>query len=213
MRVRFNKEANEILNSSNIYLNEEDAKRNIGKWKNVFKNGNDIYLEIGIGKGDFIVGMAKKYPNINFIGIEKNETILAIALNKIVSEGLKNIIVISNNADKLKEVFEENEIDKIFLNFSDPWPKKKHIKRRLTYSSFLDIYENILKEDCIIEFKTDNQILFEFTIMEICNTNRKIEYISLNLHLTDCTDNIMTEYERKFSQKGNRIYKLVWKNK
>ena len=213
MRVRFNKEANEILNSSNIYLNEEDAKRNIGKWKNVFKNGNDIYLEIGIGKGDFIVGMAKKYPNINFIGIEKNETILAIALNKIVSEGLKNIIVISNNADKLKEVFEENEIDKIFLNFSDPWPKKKHIKRRLTYSSFLDIYENILKEDGIIEFKTDNQILFEFTIMEICNTNRKIEYISLNLHLTDCTDNIMTEYERKFSQKGNRIYKLVWKNK
>lgn len=213
MRVRFNKDANNILNSSNIYLNEEDAKKNIGKWKKTFENENDIYLEIGIGKGDFIVGMAKKYPNINFIGIEKSETILAIALNKIITERLENVIVISNNADQLKEVFEDSEIDKIFLNFSDPWPKKKHVKRRLTYCSFLDIYQHILKEDGVIEFKTDNQILFEFTIMEVCNTNRKMEYISLDLHSTDCQDNVMTEYERKFSQKGNRIYKLVWKNK
>ena len=213
MRVRFNKDANNILNSSNIYMNEEEAKKNIGKWKKTFENENDIYLEIGIGKGDFIVGMAKKYPNINFIGIEKNETILAIALNKIITEGLENVIVISNNADQLKEVFEESEIDKIFLNFSDPWSKKKHVKRRLTYSSFLDIYEYILKDDGNIEFKTDNQILFEFTIMEVCNTNRIMEYISLDLHSTDCTDNVMTEYERKFSERGNRIYKLVWKNK
>ncbi len=213
MRVRFNKDANDILNSSNIYFNEEEAKKNIGKWKDAFENNNEIYLEIGIGKGDFIVGMAKKFPNVNFIGIEKNETILAIALNKIINEKLKNVIIISNNADQLNDVFDKNEIDKIFLNFSDPWPKNKHFKRRLTYSSFLDIYENILKDEGVIEFKTDNQILFEFTIMEVCNTNRIMEYISLDLHSTDCTDNIMTEYERKFSQKGNRIYKLVWKNK
>lgn len=211
MRVRFDKNAAEFLNDENIHIN--NAKEYKGKWKNIFNNNNDIYLEIGMGKGDFLVGMAKKYPNINFIGIERNVTILAKACKKILSEGLTNVRIISDDANLLKDIFEENEINKIFLNFSDPWPKSKHAKRRLTYFSFLDIYDYILQDNGIIEFKTDNQLLFEFTIQEVNNTGRKIDYISLDLHNTECIDNIMTEYEEKFSKKGNRIYKLIWYNK
>ena len=210
MRVRFDKNAAEFLNEENIHIN--NAQEYKGKWNKLFNNKNEIYLEIGMGKGDFIVGMAKRYPNINFIGVERNVTILAKACKKILSENLTNIRIISEDAEKLEEIFEKNEVDKIFLNFSDPWPKSKHAKRRLTYYKFLNIYENILKDDGVIEFKTDNQILFEFTIMEVNNTNRKIEYISLDLHNSDCEDNIMTEYEEKFSKKGNKIYKLVWRN-
>ncbi|MBE5821455.1 MAG: tRNA (guanosine(46)-N7)-methyltransferase TrmB [Clostridiales bacterium] len=210
MRVRFDKNAANFLNEENIHINNSIEFK--GKWKTVFKNDNKIYLEIGMGKGDFLVGMAKKYPDVNFIGIERNVTILAKACKKILNENLTNVRIISDDANILNEIFEKNEIDKIFLNFSDPWPKSKHAKRRLTYSSFLNIYDEILKNDGLIEFKTDNQLLFEFTIQEVNNTGRKIEYISLDLHSTDCKDNIMTEYEEKFSKKGNRIYKLIWNN-
>ena len=210
MRVRFDKNAADFLNEENIHIN--NSKEFKGRWKKVFKNDNEIYLEIGMGKGDFLVGMAKKYPEVNFIGIERNVTILAKACKKILNENLTNVRIISDDANILEEIFEKNEIVKIFLNFSDPWPKSKHAKRRLTYSTFLNIYDNILKDNGIIEFKTDNQLLFEFTIQEVCNTGRKIEYISLDLHNTDCSDNIMTEYEEKFSKKGNRIYKLIWNN-
>ena len=211
MRVRYDKNANKKLDENNLYI--ENSKEKIGKWKNEFENKkNPIYLEIGMGKGDFIVGMAKAFPNVNFIGMERNLTVLAKAAKKVKDEGLTNVRLISNDAEELEEIFKKGEIDKIYLNFSDPWPKKKHAKRRLTYSKFLDMYDVILKKDGVIEFKTDNQGLFEFTIMEIANTNRKIEYVSLDLHNTDEL-NIMTEYEYKFSQKGNRIYKMIWNHK
>lgn len=210
MRVRFDKKAQEFLNENEIHINNPSDF--LGKWKKCFNNKNEIYLEIGMGKGDFIVEMAKRNPNINFIGIEKNVTILAKAVKKVMKEELENVRLISYDASNLKEIFKKGEIDKIYLNFSDPWPKSKHAKRRLTHSNFLDIYDYILKKDSVVEFKTDNQILFEFTIMEIANTKREIEYISLDLHALNLEDNIMTEYEEKFSKKGNRIYKLIWKN-
>lgn len=210
MRVRYNKNAEKILNENNTCVNNAvDLK---GKWKKEFANDNPIYLEIGMGKGNFIINMAKAFPNVNFIGLERNRTILVKALKKIQEENIANIRIISNDAQKLLDIFKKGELDKIFLNFSDPWPKNKHFKRRLTYRSFLDLYDIILKKDSVIEFKTDNQILFEFTIMEICNTRHDMKSISLDLHKTD-EFNIMTEYEEKFSKKGNRIYKLVWLKK
>jgi len=210
MRVRYNKNAEKILNENNTCVNNAvDLK---GKWKKEFANDNPIYLEIGMGKGNFIINMAKAFPNVNFIGLERNRTILVKALKKIQEENIANIRIISNDAQKLLDIFKKSELDKIFLNFSDPWPKNKHLKRRLTYRTFLNLYDIILKKDSVIEFKTDNQILFEFTIMEICNTRHDMKSISLDLHKTD-EFNIMTEYEEKFSKKGNRIYKLVWLKK
>lgn len=207
MRVRFDKNADKTLEENNKYIIEPLSK--IGKWKEEFNNENPLHLEIGMGKGNFIINMAKAFPNINFIGMERNKTILAKAIKKIEKEGINNIRVMSSDAQQLKEIFNVKELDKIYLNFSDPWPKSKHYKRRLTYRDYLDLYDYVLKDNSIIEFKTDNQILFEFTIMEICNTQRKMEYISLDLHNTD-EFNVMTEYEEKFSNKGNRIYKLIW---
>ena len=210
MRVRYDKNADKTLEENEIYIQE--PLQNIGKWQQEFENENTLHLEIGMGKGNFIINMAKHFPDINFIGMERNKTILAKAVKKIEKEGITNIRVMSSDAQQLKEIFASKELDKIYLNFSDPWPKNKHYKRRLTYKDFLDLYDYVLKNDSIVEFKTDNQILFEFTILEVCNTGRQMEYISLDLHNTE-EFNIMTEYEEKFSKKGNRIYKLVWKNK
>lgn len=210
MRVRYDKNADKTLEENEIYIQE--PLQNIGKWQQEFENENPLHLEIGMGKGNFIINMAKQFPDINFIGMERNKTILAKAVKKIEKEGITNIRVMSSDAQQLKEIFASKELDKIYLNFSDPWPKNKHYKRRLTYKDFLDLYDYVLKNDSIVEFKTDNQILFEFTILEVCNTGRQMEYISLDLHNTE-EFNIMTEYEEKFSKKGNRIYKLVWKNK
>lgn len=210
MRVRYNKNAEKILNENSICINNPLNLK--GKWKKEFANNNPIYLEIGMGKGNFIINMAKAFPNINFIGLERNRTILVKALKKIQEENIVNIRIISNDAQKLLDIFKKSELDKIFLNFSDPWPKNKHLKRRLTYRTFLNLYDIILKKDSVIEFKTDNQILFEFTIIEITNTKHDMKSISLDLHKTD-EFNIMTEYEEKFSKKGNRIYKLVWLKK
>lgn len=210
MRVRYDKNADTTLEENDIYIKE--PLQNISKWNQEFENENPLYLEIGMGKGNFIINMAKHFPNINFIGMERNKTILAKAVKKIEKEGITNIRVMSSDAQQLKEIFANKELDKIYLNFSDPWPKNKHYKRRLTYREFLDLYDYVLKKDSIVEFKTDNQILFEFTILEVCNTGRQMEYIALDLHNTE-EFNVMTEYEEKFSKKGNRIYKLVWKNK
>lgn len=209
MRVRFDKNADETLKENEKYIKEDDDVK--GKWRKIFNNDNLIHLEIGMGKGNFILNMAKQFPDINFIGIERNRTILAKAVKKIEKEGIENIRVMSNDADELENIFDSGELDKLYLNFSDPWPKNKHYKRRLTYREYLNKYSNILKQGALIEFKTDNQLLFEFTILEVCNTSRTMEYISLDLHNAE-EFNIMTEYEEKFSKKGNRIYKLVWKN-
>lgn len=203
MRQRNVKNKKEIINNSKyIILNPTDY---CGKWKSLFNNSNPIYIEIGMGKGDFILGNALTYPDINFIGIEKYDSIIALAIKKIDKYELDNLKLIRMDALNICDVFNK-EIDKLYLNFSDPWPKERHAKRRLTSNVFLEKYDNIFKKDKIIEMKTDNQGLFEYSLISFTNNGYKIEDISLDLHNSNVENNIMTEYEKKFSSKNNRIY-------
>ncbi len=158
-----------------------------------------------MGKGDFIKENAKAYPNINFIGIEKFDSIMALAIKKIDMEELPNLKLIRMDALEILDVF-DHEIDKLFLNFSDPWPKPRHAKRRLTSEVFLEKYDNIFKNDKVIEMKTDNQSLFEYSLISMVNYGYKIDNLSLDLHHSDTQNNIETEYERKFSALNNPIY-------
>lgn len=203
MRQRNVKNKKEIINNSNYVV--FDCQNYKGKWRDLFNNNNPIYIEIGMGKGNFIIENAKRYPNINFVGIEKFDSILALALKKIDKEELPNLKVIRMDANIINDVF-EHEIDKIFLNFSDPWPKARYTKRRLTSQEFLVRYENLFKDKKVIEMKTDNRGLFEFSLISYVNMGYKIEDISLDLHNSLYPDNIMTEYEEKFSAKNNCIY-------
>lgn len=209
MRLRNNPKAYEIMNdNADFVVIEPDSLK--GNWKDVFGNENLIYIEIGMGKGDFIYENARRYPDINFIGIEKYPSVLAAAINKINFQDKKpNLRLMRYDAIELEKVFNEDEVAKIFLNFSDPWPKSRHAKRRLTSNKFLDVYRNILSSDGKIEFKTDNQSLFEYSLISLNNYPLDIEYVSLDLHKSlENETNIMTEYERKFCTKGP-IYKLV----
>lgn len=202
MRQRNVKNKKEIINNSNyIVLNPNDYK---GNWNNLFQNNNPIYLEIGMGKGDFIMENAKRYPDINFIGIEKFDSIMALAIKKI-PEGLKNLKLIRIDALNILDVF-DREIDRIYLNFSDPWPKPRHEKRRLTSSNFLNMFDVIFKDKKEIVMKTDNRGLFEYSLISFNENGYKILEVSLDLHGDKKEDNIETEYERKFSLKNNVIY-------
>lgn len=205
MRLRKIKGAREALEENKYYFipNPENFK---GNWKNVFNNNNPIHLEIGCGKGNFIIGMAKAFPDVNFIALEKFESVLIRALEKIESEEIPNLKLINVDADTLLNIFATSEVDNIYLNFSDPWPKTRHAKRRLTYKTFLDIYSNILKDSGAIMQKTDNKILFEYSIESLSENNWVLSNISVDLHSTDMF-NIMTEYEAKKSKLGP-IYRL-----
>ena len=203
MRLRNVKGANEIINKSELVI--DNYKEYKSKFKTIFKNNNPIHLEIGTGKGNFIINMAKNYPDINFIGIEKYDSVLVRALEKI--DYLDNLRFIRMDATYIEDIFQK-EIDTIYLNFSDPWPKERHRHRRLTDSYFLKRYDNLFKDKKHIIMKTDNRKLFEYSIIEFTNYGYKIENISLDLHKDDIKDNIETEYEQKFSSKGFPIYKI-----
>lgn len=201
MRPRRVKNSQEIIDSSKYVIsNPEEYK---GKYKEIFNNDNPIRLEIGMGKGDFIVGMATKYPNINFIGVEVQEAVIVRAIKKLDKLDLPNVRVIMINADKLNDVF-DHEIDTLHLNFSDPWPKNRHAKRRLTNKTFLDIYENLFISNPHIIQKTDNILLFAYSIEELVKHGYIFNKVSLDLANEDI-DNVQTEYERKFMLKGERI--------
>ncbi len=209
MRIRNNPKAKEII-AAHKYV-ESLPKDHKDKWQVVFGNANPICLEIGMGKGDFIIGMAKLHPNINWIAIERFPTIILKALKKIDAEGLTNIVVIDIDAAELGDVFGDGEINNIYLNFSDPWPKSKHDKRRLTHRNKLDIYEKIINTDGKLIFKTDNQKLFEWSLESFSKYGMILENISLNLHETDWHNsgsNVVTEYETKFSNLGFRINRV-----
>lgn len=178
-----------------------------GKWNKAFDKNQPLHIEIGTGKGRFITGMAKANPDINYIGIELADSVIVTALDRIIEEELSNVKLLNVNANDLREHFDKGEVDRVYLNFSDPWPKKRHAKRRLTYKSFLEIYENILVDKGEIHFKTDNQGLFESSLMSFSGYGMLLTYVSLDLHNSDYEGNIMTEYEEKFSSKGNRIYR------
>ncbi|MDQ0233669.1 tRNA (guanosine(46)-N7)-methyltransferase TrmB [Metabacillus malikii] len=179
-----------------------------GKWNELFGNDNPIHIEVGTGKGQFIVGMAQQNPEINYIGIELFDSVIVAALQKVVDLQLPNLKLLNVNAKDLAEFFDVEEIDRVYLNFSDPWPKTRHIKRRLTYKSFLALYEKILKKGGEIHFKTDNQGLFEYSLISFSEYGLMLKYVSLDLHNSNFEGNIMTEYEEKFSEKGQRIYRV-----
>lgn len=204
MRLRNNKDAKEIIESSKyLVLNPELNK---GKWNKLFNNNNPIYIEIGCGKGNFIIENAKRNKNINYIGIEMYDTVLMYAIKKI-DEDIDNLRFIRMDARLIDEVFDK-EIDLIYLNFSDPWPKKRQAKRRLTHARFLEKYDSIFKSNKTIFMKTDNMHLFEFSIESLSEYGYTLRNISLDLANSDIEENIMTEYEEKFTNKGIRINRL-----
>lgn len=208
MRLRNVKGAAATIESSDcIILNPKDNK---GSFNRLFNNDNPIYIEIGMGKGNFIIENAIKYPNINFIGIEKFDSVMVRAIEKLNGKYIANLKFIKMDATEIDEVFEK-EVDRIYLNFSDPWPKKRHAKRRLTHTEFLRKYDRIFKSTREIVLKTDNRKLFEFSITELTNYGYKIQEISLDLYKDDIIDNIQTEYEKRFNEKGFPIYMISLK--
>lgn len=203
MRLRNVKNKKEILASSKILVtNLENCK---GNWSNIFGNSNPIYIEIGMGKGKFIIENAINFPDINFIGIEKYDSVLASALKKV--DYLPNLRILRMDASEIDSVF-DREIDLIYLNFSDPWPKKRHALRRLTSPVFLLKYDKIFKGDCKIIQKTDNKGLFAYSLVSLSNFGYTLEFVTLDLKNED-TFNITTEYEEKFMMKNVTINKLV----
>jgi tRNA (guanine-N7-)-methyltransferase len=205
MRLRNIKGANEkIINSSYVILNYKSLR---GNYHKVFRNDNPIHIEIGMGKGSFIIESAKRYKDINFIGIEKYDSVIVKALEKLEDLDLPNLKLIRMDATEIADVFLE-EIEMIYLNFSDPWPKVRHTNRRLSSKIFLERYDSIFKDKKIIIMKTDNRHLFEFSIKSFIDYGYKIEDICLDLYSEDTTFNIATEYEDKFHRKGQAIYKI-----
>lgn len=201
MRLRNVKNAHEILRQSNYVI--KNPKEYKGKFKIIFNNEAPIRLEIGMGKGQFIINMAKKYPNINFIGVEKYESVLVRAIQKLNDEKIDNLKFICIDAKELNEVF-DHEIDTLHLNFSDPWPKKRHADRRLTSHIFLSIYDDIFVGDKKIIQKTDNIVLFASSLSSLSTYGYILEKVSLDLHNEEI-DNVKTEYEEKFSGLGFKI--------
>lgn len=208
MRLRNVKNKEEILNNSTYLVkNPED---NLGRWQKLFGNSNPIYIEIGMGKGKFIIENAIKYPNINFIGIEKFDSVLARSLPKI-PEGINNLLIIRMDALNIDKVFSK-EVDRIYLNFSDPWPKARHHLRRLSSKIFLEKYDFIFKDDKEIYMRTDNQSLYIYSLMSFSEYGYILRNISFDLH-KDEEELITTEYEDKFSSKGMPIYSVVAESK
>ena len=204
MRLRNNKNAKGILEESKYVVKSPESNK--GKWSKVFGNNNPIEIEIGCGKGNFIIENALTYPDKNFIGIEMYDTVLMYAVNK-VEKDIPNLRFIRMDARLIDEVFDK-EIDLIYLNFSDPWPKTRNAKRRLTHERFLTVYDKIFKKDKKIFMKTDNVNLFEFSIESLSCYGYKLKNISLDLVNSNFEGNIMTEYEKKFTEKGIKINRL-----
>ena len=204
MRLRNVKNKEEILSSSSFLVKE--PKNYCGNWSNYFNNSNPIYIEIGMGKGQFIRENAKRYPDINFIGIEKYDSVVAKCLPKI-DENLKNLAIVRMDALEIDQVF-SHEVDRIYLNFSDPWPKKRHHLRRLSSRIFLEKYENIFRKDSDICMRTDNSDLFCYSLMSFSEARYVLKNLTLDLHQQMPDNLITTEYEDRFSSKGMPIYSV-----
>lgn len=216
MRLKHVKGAEERVVTSPYVVNAD--KELAGTWQERFGNDHPIYLEIGMGKGRFLMENAVKNPDINYIGIEKFSSVMVRAIQKRDQEeyrNLQNIFFMRINAEEICKHFTQNEISRIYLNFSDPWPKERHAKRRLTSRQFLRRYEDILSEDGHIEFKTDNAALFTFSLEEIEAAGWELVSSTADLHndLQLSRNNIMTEYEEKFSTEGIPVFKLIAKQK
>lgn len=205
MRQRKVKNVEEKLAEYAGYLIENPSLMK-GKWKEAFGNDNRIFLEVGCGKGQFIVAKAKSNQDFNFIGAEGQETVALRALGKALKEETVNIRFITGFINDITDLFEEGELDGIFLNFSDPWPKFRHAKRRLTHKKFLEGFKKVTKSGSMLEFKTDNEGLFEYTLSQIELMELEIVEITRNLHFPESNGkNITTEYEDKFKALGKKI--------
>ncbi|MCD8500752.1 MAG: tRNA (guanosine(46)-N7)-methyltransferase TrmB [Bacillaceae bacterium] len=212
MRLRNKPWANEYLvNNPTIVIQNPDDKK--GKWSEVFKNNHPIHVEVGTGKGQFLTGMAELHPNINYIGVEKYDSVILTAVDRIKEKELSNFKLLNEDVNDLRNFLSEGEVDQIYINFTDPWPKTRHEKRRLTHERFLEMYEYVLKEKGEIHFKTDNQGLFEYSLHSFSKYGLLLNNVSLDLHNSDIEGNVMTEYEQKFSEKGYRIYRCEAKFK
>ena len=204
MRLRNVKNKEEILaNSSYVIL---DGNKYYGKWCELFGNNNPIYIEIGIGKGKFIIENSLRYPNINFIGIEKYDSVLAKAVTKIDGD-IPNLRLLRLDALNIDQVFYK-EVSRIYLNFSDPWPKKRHHLRRLSSRVFLEKYEDIFVDKDEIYMRTDNRDLYIYSLESFSKYGYKLNNISFDLHSSE-DDLVTTEYEDKFVSIGNPIYSVV----
>lgn len=211
MRLRNVKGSREEIQLSEYTVNEPEKYK--GRWKELFGNDNPVYIEVGMGKGKFITGMAQIHPEINFIGIEKYSSVLIRAIEKRKELEINNLMFIRMDAENIEDVFEKNEVAGIYLNFSDPWPKDRHAKRRLTSRQFLARYDKILAGDGVIEFKTDNRGLFDFSLEEAKRADWEMTAFTYDLHNDEKLNigNVMTEYEEKFSSLGNPINKMIIK--
>ena len=209
MRLRNITGSRELIAESPYVVAEPQKYR--GNWQAVLQNHMPLHIEIGMGKGQFIYQMAKLHPEIQYIGIEKYSSVLLRAIQKMEAQALPNLKFIRMDAEEITEVFGEGEVDRIYLNFSDPWPKDRHAKRRLPSRQFLERYDKILKQGGELEFKTDNKGLFEFALEELEPAGWRAAAVSFDLHQDEkmSRGNIMTEYEEKFSAMGNPIYKYI----
>lgn len=212
MRLRNIPGSREAIASSDFVVHEDVMKEKRGCWKEMFGNDHPLYLEVGMGKGRFITQHAIQNPDKNYVGIEKYSSVLLRALEKREQlPELNNLLFLRMDAEELPEVFGENEVDGIYLNFSDPWPKDRHAKRRLPSKEFLARYDKILKPEGKVEFKTDNIGLFEFALEQVKEAGWKLEVCTFDLHHDEelMQGNIMTEYEERFSSQGNPICKMI----
>lgn len=210
MRLRRVKRAEGVIENSRFVEKEPLTKK--GHWHEFFGNDRPIHIEIGMGKGQFIMELARRNPTINYIGVERQESVLFRAAEKLEAEPLPNIVLLLYDAGSIEELFEKGEVDRIYLNFSDPWPKERHAKRRLTSGEFLARYALFLADDGQIEFKTDNRLLFDYSVESVRENGWLSTYVTYDLHNSDQAEgNIMTEYEEKFSKLGNHICKMIFK--
>lgn len=209
MRLRNVPGARETIIENQFSIQEPEQKK--GKWAEVFGNDHPIHIEVGMGKGQFIIEMARRNPEVNYIGIEKYSSVLVRAVEKLEDFEQNNLRLIRMDAENIEEVFDKDEVDRIYLNFSDPWPKDRHAKRRLTSTRFLERYNNILTPEGRVMFKTDNKDLFDFSLEQVEEAAGWIlENHTYDLHHSEYNEgNVMTEYEEKFSAKGNPICRLV----
>lgn len=211
MRLRNITGSREVIAESPYVVPEERQQECPGMWKKIFGNDSPIHIEIGMGKGRFIHTMAGEHPEINYVGIEKYSSVLLRAIQKMDRQELPNLKFLRMDAEDITRVFGEGEVDRIYLNFSDPWPKDRHAKRRLPSREFLARYDVILKKGGRLEFKTDNRALFDFAVEELEPAGWKAEMVTYDLHGSEelLRGNVMTEYEEKFSAMGNPICKYV----
>lgn len=207
MRLRHKPWAKEYMEAQeHVFITHPETLK--GNWKAEFNNDHPLLIEVGSGKGQFVLGMAQQFPDVNFIAIELFESVAVSIVQKLVETPMPNVRVLTVDAKQLVDYFEAGEVDRVYLNFSDPWPKTRHAKRRLTYKTFLAMYEAVLPRGGEIHFKTDNRRLFEYSLESMSQYGMYFTEISLDLHANEPADNVRTEYEERFSAMGQPIYRM-----